>query len=195
MCLARHAQITQNNKFAISLQYFKKEVSDEIDFLHPDKHKSLLQINTMVLTEMVKYSQSSQNSKLAMYYNISKKKLEMKLLFCMQINVKVSYKLFSTLWALMFPTSWYYHFWWAWSSIFKVLKVITLQYLYNISKKKLGMCFIFCMQINIKVFTSWHYRFDGSGQYVQSTLNRKFLILLQYIKKNVSQLLLCSIVM
>ena len=57
------------------------------------------------------------------------------------------------------------------------------------------MCFIFCMQINIKVSASWHYRFDGSGQYVQSTLNRKFLILLQYIKKNVSQLLLCSIVM
>ena len=143
MCLARHAQITQNNKFAISLQYFKKEVSDEIDFLHPDKHKSLLQIDTMVLTEMVKYSQSSQNNKLAMYYNISKKKLEMKLLFCMQINVKVSYKLFSTLWALMFPTSWYYHFWWAWSSIFKVLKVITLQYLYNISKKKIRNVFYF----------------------------------------------------
>ena len=34
--MARHIQITQNNKFAISLQYFKKEVSNEVDFLHAD---------------------------------------------------------------------------------------------------------------------------------------------------------------
>ena len=33
--------------------------------------------------------------------------------------------------------------------------VISLQYL----KKELGMEFIFCMQKNIKVSTSWHYRF------------------------------------
>ena len=43
--MARHAQITQNNKFAISLQYLKKEVSDEVDFLHADKHESVLQID------------------------------------------------------------------------------------------------------------------------------------------------------
>ena len=48
VCLARHAQITQNNKFAISLQYLKKEVSDEVDFLHADKHESFLQIDTMI---------------------------------------------------------------------------------------------------------------------------------------------------
>ena len=46
--VARHAQITQNNKFAISLQYPKKEVSDEIDFLHADKHERFLQIYTMI---------------------------------------------------------------------------------------------------------------------------------------------------
>ena len=42
------AQITQNNKFAISLQYLKKELSDEIHFLHADKHESFLQIDTMI---------------------------------------------------------------------------------------------------------------------------------------------------
>ena len=47
MCVARHAQITQINKFAIFLQYLKKEVSDEVDFWHEDKHESLLQIYTM----------------------------------------------------------------------------------------------------------------------------------------------------
>ena len=35
---------TQNNTAAISLQYSKKEVSDEIGFLHVDKHESSLQI-------------------------------------------------------------------------------------------------------------------------------------------------------
>ena len=40
--MARHAQVTQNNKFAISLQYLKKGVSDEVDFLHADKHQSFI---------------------------------------------------------------------------------------------------------------------------------------------------------
>ena len=47
MCVARHAQITQNNKFAISLQYLKKEVNDEVDFLDANKHESFLQTCTM----------------------------------------------------------------------------------------------------------------------------------------------------
>ena len=46
--MARHAHITQYNKIAISLQYIKKEVSDEIDFLHVDKHESSLQIDSMI---------------------------------------------------------------------------------------------------------------------------------------------------
>ena len=63
--MTRHSQITQNNKFAISLQYLK-ELSDEVDFLHVDKHESLLQIHSMILMGMVKHSQSYQNSKFAM---------------------------------------------------------------------------------------------------------------------------------
>ena len=42
MCVVRHAQITQNKKFAISLQYPKRGVNDEVDVLHADKHESLL---------------------------------------------------------------------------------------------------------------------------------------------------------
>ena len=61
--MARHAHITQNNKFAISLEDRKEEVSDAVDFLHTDKHESLLQTDNMILMEMIKYSQSSQNSK------------------------------------------------------------------------------------------------------------------------------------
>ena len=35
-----------NNNYAISLQYFKKVVSDEVDFLHADKHQNILQVDT-----------------------------------------------------------------------------------------------------------------------------------------------------
>ena len=73
MCVTSHAQITQNKKFAITLQYFKKELSDEVDFLNADRHESLLQIDTMILMGMVKRSQSSQNSKFAMSLQYLKK--------------------------------------------------------------------------------------------------------------------------
>ena len=48
VCVTMHTQVTQNDKFAISFQYLKKDVSDEVDFLHPDKRESLLQINTII---------------------------------------------------------------------------------------------------------------------------------------------------
>ena len=38
MGMVKHSQISQNSKFAISLQYLKKEVQDEVDSLHVDKH-------------------------------------------------------------------------------------------------------------------------------------------------------------
>ena len=47
--MARYAQITQNNKFAISLQYLKKAVSDEVDFFHAVEHETLIQTDTMIL--------------------------------------------------------------------------------------------------------------------------------------------------
>ena len=63
--MARHTHITQNNKSAISLQQFEKEASDAVNLLHAEKPESLLQFDTMILMEMGKYSQSSQNSKFA----------------------------------------------------------------------------------------------------------------------------------
>ena len=117
----------------------------------------------------------------------------MKLIFCMQINIKVSHKLISTLWGSKFPR-WYYYYWWAWSSILKLFKLRSLQYLYNISKKKLVMEFIFCMQINIKVSKSWHDWFWWKWPDM-SKVPKIGRIFLQYIKIKVLQLLLCSVVM
>ena len=48
MCVTRNAQITQNNTFATFLQCLNKEVSDEIDFLHANKHESFLQVDIMI---------------------------------------------------------------------------------------------------------------------------------------------------
>ena len=178
MCVARHAQIIlQNNNFAISLQYFKKKASDEVDFLHTDKHESFLQVDGMIFWwGKIKQSQSSQ-----CLYNISRRKVRDKIdffhadkhhsfvqVFFTTLGIKISYKVILSLLIGMIKP-------------FKVLKVLSLQYLYNISKKKLGMEF-FCMQININVGIIV---FDDSdmSRHVQSTQNRKLVIFIQYIKK------------
>ena len=97
-----------NLKFAISLQYLKKELSDEIDFLHADKHESLLQIDKMIFMGMVKHSSrwsSSQNSKFVMSLQYLKKEVKDKVdflhadkhqsflkLYFNTLGIKVSYK-------------------------------------------------------------------------------------------------------
>ena len=78
-------------------------MSDEVDFVHTDNHKSLLQIDTMILMGMVRHYQSFQNIKFAL-------PLEMKLIFCMQINIKVF-------------TDWHYRFLWKWSEMSKVPEI------------------------------------------------------------------------
>ena len=48
---AHSHQSFQNSKFAISLQYLKKEVRDEFDFSNADKHQSFLQVDTIIIDE------------------------------------------------------------------------------------------------------------------------------------------------
>ena len=74
----KHLQSYQNIKFAMSLLYLKKEVRDEINFLHVGKHQNFLQVDfnnlsikvfykviLSFLMGMIKYSQSTQSNKLA----------------------------------------------------------------------------------------------------------------------------------
>ena len=55
MWVARHSQSTQNNKFAISLQYSKENMNDEVeevsegDFLLADKHEIFLQTDSVII--------------------------------------------------------------------------------------------------------------------------------------------------
>ena len=54
--MARHAQITQNSKSAMSLQYLRKEIRDEVDFLHAYKHQIFLPGNLNTLSTKVSFS-------------------------------------------------------------------------------------------------------------------------------------------
>ena len=56
VCMARHAKIAKN-KFSISLQYYLKEVSDDVDFLQTE---CFLQIDTIILMGMVNVFTISQ---------------------------------------------------------------------------------------------------------------------------------------
>ena len=49
MGMVEHSRSSQNNKFAMSLQYLKKEVRDEVDLLDADKHQSFLQVDFNIL--------------------------------------------------------------------------------------------------------------------------------------------------
>ena len=69
--MARHVQITQN-KLATSLQYCKKELISEVDFLHADKHENFLQIDSMILMVMVNIPKVPKIASLKYLKNISK---------------------------------------------------------------------------------------------------------------------------
>ena len=104
ICVTRHAQNTQNKKFDISLQYLKREVNDKVDFLHAGKYENLLEIDIMILWRWSSIPKVPKIASLPCLYNISKNKIEMKLIFCIQIGITVAYKLISTLWAPQLAT-------------------------------------------------------------------------------------------
>ena len=55
MGMVKYFQSSQNSKFVMSLQYVKKEVRDENDFLHTDKNQSSLQVNFNTLGTKASY--------------------------------------------------------------------------------------------------------------------------------------------
>ena len=142
LCVARHAQIAQNNKFVISLQNVLKKWVAKLIFHMQISMKVSWKLVVLILMEIVKHSQNCKFTTSLQYLKKKKKKKKKKDAdFCMQINIKVFYNLISILWAfscrvvaslLMDMTK---H-----SQSTKSNKfAISLQYL----KKKLGMEFIF----------------------------------------------------
>ena len=105
-------------------------------FLPTDKIDRFFQIDTIILRYvspgMPKWRKMTSFLFLC---NTLRKKRVMKLIFCMQISIKVSY----------------YNFWWGCSSIPKVPKTASVQCLYNILKNEIHLKLSYGMQINIKV--------------------------------------------
>ena len=78
MGMVKHPQSSQKSKFAMPFQYLEKEVRDEADFVHADKHQNFLQVDLKTLSiksfykeilslmmGMIKHSQSAQSNKFA----------------------------------------------------------------------------------------------------------------------------------
>ena len=76
MILMGMVKQSQNSKFAMSLQYLKREIRDEVGFLHADKHQLFLQVNfhtlgikvsckviLSLLMGTIKHSESTQSNK------------------------------------------------------------------------------------------------------------------------------------
>ena len=80
MGMIKHSQSTQSNKFAISLQYLKREVRDRVHFLHADKHQSFYKLALSLLMEVARDVQSTQNRKLLIFLQYLKKKVSHMLL-------------------------------------------------------------------------------------------------------------------
>ena len=51
----KHPQSSQDSKFPMSLQYLRKEVRDEVDFLHAGKHQNFLQVDFNTFSIKVSY--------------------------------------------------------------------------------------------------------------------------------------------
>ena len=63
----KHCQITQSNKFVISLHYLRKEVREGIHFLHADKHQSFYKVTLLFLMEVARLIQNTQNRKIVTF--------------------------------------------------------------------------------------------------------------------------------
>ena len=53
--IVKHSQSSQNSKFAMSLQYLKKEVRYEVDFLDANKRQSFYNLALLFLMEVARH--------------------------------------------------------------------------------------------------------------------------------------------
>ena len=92
MGMIKYSQNTRRNKFAISLQYLKKEVRNRVHFLHADKHQSFYKFTLSFSAEVARHIQSIQNRKLVMFLQYREKKVS-QLLLCsiMMQNIQIIY--------------------------------------------------------------------------------------------------------
>ena len=71
--MIKHSQITESNKFAIFLQYLKKEVRNGGHFWHADKCQSFCKLILSFLMEVARHVHYTQNRKLVVFLQYVKK--------------------------------------------------------------------------------------------------------------------------
>ena len=113
-----------NLRFSVArsfkMSYIKKEVNDVVSFWHTEEHGSFLPVDTIILGLL---SQACPKYlKFAYLCNVSRNTWRMKLIFCLQINPDIVYKLIVSHWMCVARHT-------------KLPKITSLQYLCSISRK------------------------------------------------------------
>ena len=112
------------------------------------------------------------------FYNTSKRKLEMKLVFLHADTHSFLPADFNI------ATGWCNHYWWEWSIIIKILKVTSSQYVYSNIKKKVPNKVHLLHADEYQRFHKFAFSFLlEAAIYVKSMQKRNLVILLQYIEK------------
>ena len=85
-------QITQRNKFAISLQYLKKKVSNGDHFWHADKRQSFYKSILSFLMEVARHVQNTQNMKLVIFLQYFRKNVATALCSIVMKSIQIFYR-------------------------------------------------------------------------------------------------------
>ena len=175
------------------MQYLKKEVSDEDDLLHSDKHENLLQLDTKILMGMVMHS---PNNKFVMSLQYLKKEVRDEVDFLnadkhqsfLQVDfnslgIKVSFKGILSLLMVKIKHS---------QITQSNRSTIFLQYLKKEVENRVHFLYADKHQSFYKLELSF---LMEVARHVLCTQSRKLVTFMPNIQKKVSQMLLCSIVM
>ena len=119
-----------------------KRVMKLIFYIHISM-KCFFKLIQWLLIGMDKHSQNSQKSKFGISLQYLLKEVRHEVDFLHADKRQSFLQVILKTWVLKFPKRWYYHYWWAWSSFLKLLKVTSLQYIYNVSKRSNGWSSLF----------------------------------------------------
>ena len=92
MGMIKHSQITQSNKFAISLQYLKKEVRNGDHFWHADKLQSFSKLVLSFLMEVTRHVPNTQNRKLVIFLQYIRKNVTTDVCSIVMQNIQMFYR-------------------------------------------------------------------------------------------------------
>ena len=85
-------QITQSKKFAISLQYLKKEVRNRDHFWQPDKLQSFYKLVLSFLMAVARHVQNTQNEKLVIFLQYIRKNVATAFCSIVMENIQMFYR-------------------------------------------------------------------------------------------------------